>query len=92
MVADARYKYITKHFAKVIKKSAKNDGLTKSDKIDKVLTHRIWSIPIFLVLMFIVFHFVFSEDLLFLNSLFTNLGYIYDANTVPEHPHPLPPQ
>lgn len=70
MVADARYKYITKHFTKVIKKSTKNDGLTKSDKIDKVLTHRIWSIPIFLVLMFIVFHFVFSEDLLFLNSLF----------------------
>ena len=29
MVADARYKYITKHFAKVIKKSAKNDIIVR---------------------------------------------------------------
>ncbi len=80
MVADARYKYITMHFNKIIKKANRNSNETTSDKIDKVLTHKIWGIPIFIVLMFIVFHLVFSEDLLFLNSLFgleiRNSGWI----------------
>lgn len=70
MIADARYKYISKYFSKAIVKKTSAETMTKSDKIDKVLTHRIWSIPIFLVIMFVVFHFVFSEDLLFLNSIF----------------------
>lgn len=80
MIADARYKYIAKHFVKIVKKSKTFDQSTKSDKIDKVLTHRIWSIPLFLLVMFVVFHFVFSEDLLFLNGLFgieiSNPGWI----------------
>lgn len=70
MIADARYKYISKYFSKAIVKKTSEETMTKSDKIDKVLTHRIWSIPIFLVIMFVVFHLVFSEDLLFLNSIF----------------------
>lgn len=70
MIADARYKYISKYFSKAIVKKTSAETMTKSDKIDKVLTHRFWSIPIFLVIMFVVFHFVFSEDLLFLNSIF----------------------
>ncbi len=70
IIADARYQFITKHLIKVYKKSTKSKKISNSDKIDKVLTHRIWSIPIFLFLMFIVFHLVFSEDLFFLNSFF----------------------
>lgn len=69
VVADERYKFITNNFRKVIIKQ-NNEKETKSDKIDRMLTHRIWSIPIFLVVMFFVFHLVFSEDLLFLNGLF----------------------
>lgn len=72
VVADLRYKYITKHFQKTVSKSNKDDidGVTKSDKIDKVLTNRWAGIPIFLFIMFLIFHFVFSEDLLFLNAIF----------------------
>ena len=54
-IADIRYKYITKHFSKVVKKN-KHEAVTKTDKADRVLTHRIWAIPIFLVIMFVVFH------------------------------------
>lgn len=79
LVADERYKFISSNFQGSIVKTNK-DKETKTEKIDKVLTHRIWSIPIFLVIMFFVFHLVFSEDLLFLNSLFgleiTNEGWI----------------
>ncbi len=69
VVADRRYDYISVNFKKAIVKANKQ-GMTKSDKIDKVMTHRIWSIPLFLVIMFAVFHFVFSEDLLFMNAIF----------------------
>ena len=68
IVADQRYKYISEHFANTVVKPVNDTGVTKSDKIDKVLTHRIWGIPIFLAIMFIVFHLTFSEDLLFLNK------------------------
>ena len=71
-VADGRYRYISEHFAGTVKKD-ENEGqlqVTKSDKIDKVLTHRIWGIPLFLIIMFVIFHFVFSSDILFLNRLF----------------------
>ena len=59
-------KYITSNFSNTVIKKEKDNTISKSDKIDKVLTHRIWSIPIFLLIMFVVFHLVFSEDLLFL--------------------------
>ena len=68
IIANERYEYIGKNFKHTFVKF--NEGLTKSDKIDKVLTHKIWSIPIFLVIMFVLFHFTFSEDLLGLNKIF----------------------
>ena len=42
--------------------------MTKSDKVDKVLTHKIWGIPIFLVILFLVFHLTFSENLFYMNG------------------------
>ena len=71
LVADARYKYITKYFSRVyIKKHVYSiDNASKSDKIDKVMTHKIWGIPIFLLIMFIVFHLTFTEDLFFLGKM-----------------------
>ena len=80
IVADARYKYISKNFANVVSKKSGKAEITKSDKIDKVLTNKWLGIPIFLVIMFIVFHFVFSEDLFGLNAIWgvniTNPGWI----------------
>lgn len=67
-VADLRYKYITASCKGAIKHNRKSNELTKSDKIDKVLTNRWIGIPIFLVFMFISFHLIFTEDLLFLNK------------------------
>ena len=55
------------------KKSAEtkqnSEKLTISDKIDKVLTNRWAGIPIFLVILFVIFHLTFSEDLFYLNAL-----------------------
>lgn len=69
IVADERYKYISKHFAKAfVRKNGEAVKLSKSDKADRVLTHRIWGIPIFAVIMFLVFHLTFSEDFLYLGA------------------------
>ncbi len=75
LIADERYEYIAKNYATTLTKAPKaedkgEDTLTKSDKIDKVMTHRIWAIPLFVVIMFFIFHFTFSEDLFFLNRIF----------------------
>ena len=75
-IADARYKYITAHFSSALTRARKHgyDELSKSDKADKVLTHKWAGIPIFLVILFSVFHLTFSEDLLFLGSIIPAFG------------------
>ena len=66
-IVDERYKYITSRLAVAKTKSAA-DAFTRSDRIDKVLTHRVWAIPIFAVIMFAVFHVTFSEDFLYIGA------------------------
>ena len=69
LIADARYKYIDAHYSKALNKNKKNGGLTNSDKADKVLTHKIWGIPIFLLIMLGIFHCTFSENFLLIGYL-----------------------
>ena len=75
-IADARYKYITAHYSSTLTRARKHsyDQLTKSDKADKILTHKIWGIPVFLVILFAIFHLTFSENLLFVGSIFPAFG------------------
>ncbi len=69
IIADGRYRYITSRCRPALTKNQKRVGApTRSDKIDKVLTHKIWGLPIFLLILFAVFHLTFSENLLFLGS------------------------
>ncbi len=70
LVADGRYKYITKYFSPALKRKNKEKFVvTPSDKADKILTHRVWGIPIFLLILFAIFHLTFSENLFFLGTL-----------------------
>ncbi|MBO7149490.1 MAG: ferrous iron transporter B [Clostridia bacterium] len=78
IVADGRYKYITKNYSPTLKRKNPDKFVaTKSDKVDKLLTHKIWSIPIFLLILFSIFHLTFSENFLFLGSIF-NLPTLED--------------
>lgn len=67
-VADLRYRHITDHFRQAVTKARKPHELTTSDKIDRLLTNKFLGIPIFLFVMFLVFHVTFSEDFLYLTS------------------------
>ena len=80
IIADARYQYITEHFhsvKKVSKEKEEEDNKVKnnrSDKIDKVLTHKVFGLLLFAVILFTIFHLTFSENLLFLGGLFKNIA------------------
>ena len=70
LIADGRYKNINKNYSTALTRNSKTDKskLTKSDKIDRVLTHKIWGIPMFLLILFAIFHLVFSENFLFIGA------------------------
>ncbi|MDE7084578.1 MAG: ferrous iron transporter B [Clostridia bacterium] len=74
-IADERYKYISANFSSAKAKKNK-EVLTKSDKIDKVLTHRVWALPIFVVILFLIFHLTFSENLFYLNGFTESQGWM----------------
>lgn len=70
IAADSRYQYISKNYStvKVKKEKSEKEKLTKSDKADRVLTNKWAGIPIFLVILFLIFHLTFSGDLFFLGK------------------------
>ena len=73
VIADSRYRYITENLSVLKTKGTKNldkNNMTKSERIDRVLTNKWASIPIFLVILFLIFHLTFSENLFYLGSLF----------------------
>ncbi len=70
IIADGRYAYISKYYSVTMTRKHKDEfRMTTSDKADRVLTHKIWGIPIFLVILLSVFHLTFSENFLFLGAL-----------------------
>ena len=84
IVADARYNYITSKFSGVVRRVDTNEkedihALTLSDKIDRVLTNRWLGIPIFLIMLFLVFHLTFSENLFYLGGLFENVAPSFEG-------------
>ena len=88
LVADGRYKYISANFAPVLQRKSKEKfEMTRSDKADRVLTNRWAGIPIFLVILFGIFHLTFSEDFLFLGAIFKlptleDLGLIVNGEPI----------
>jgi len=94
IVADERYKYITKNYAPTLTKqeyvevvnekgeTKKKKKATLSDKIDKVLTNRWAGIPIFLVILFFIFHFTFSEDIFWIGTsgVFENVAPSFEGS------------
>ena len=75
-IADARYKYIETNFSTTLKRSPKyhKNEMSRSDKVDRIMTNKWLGIPIFLVILFAVFHLTFAEDFLFLGSLIPSFG------------------
>lgn len=70
-LADRRYTFITEIVGSSVIRGTK-DGEhreSRSDKIDKVLTHKIWALPVFALIMYLMFAATFSENFLFVQGL-----------------------
>ena len=84
IIADERYQYISNNFAKAITKHTpkenEKENENKSDRIDKVLTHKAFGLLIFAAILFLVFHFTFSENLFFLGGLFEDVTPCFEGS------------
>lgn len=65
-IADQRYQYITKAVKDAVTKHSAGCVETKSDKLDKLFTNRILALPVFAVIMYLLFACTNSENFLFL--------------------------
>ena len=59
VIAEQRYKLISDICRKTVLTRAK-EKLTRSDRIDLILTNRVVGLPIFLMMMFLLFHLTFT--------------------------------
>ncbi|HER07919.1 MAG TPA: ferrous iron transport protein B [Bacteroides sp.] len=60
LVAGARYGFIAGALKETMQKSGRTPGLTRSQRIDRILTHKYLGIPIFLLFLWLTFHATFS--------------------------------
>lgn len=68
-IADLRYQFIGKLVKPTVKKKTTGYVETKSDKLDKILTNRFLALPIFAIIMYLLFAITFSENFLFVEGL-----------------------
>jgi ferrous iron transport protein B len=76
LIADRRYGFISGACQEAVRSTVESRH-TMSDRVDLVMTHRVLSIPIFLVLMYLVFNLTFTvgEPIMgWIESLFGLLG------------------
>ncbi|MBN2697554.1 MAG: ferrous iron transport protein B [Bacteroidales bacterium] len=58
--ADARYGFIEGALRETLKRSGQDPGLTRSQRIDRLLTHKYLGFPVFLAFLYIMFQATFS--------------------------------
>ena len=84
VIADSRYKYITAEFAKALTRHRRKDDTdvisTQSDRIDRFLTHKVFGLLFFAVVLFLVFHLTFSENFFFLGKLFEDVAPSFEES------------
>ena len=55
IITNQRYAYISKVVDRCVKKKATRHSMTASDKIDRIVTNRVLALPIFAVVMYLVY-------------------------------------
>lgn len=68
-IADLRYQCIANIVKETVRKSKRGYRESKSDKIDKIVTNRFLALPIFAVVMYLLFACTFSENFLLIPGL-----------------------
>ena len=55
IITNQRYAYISAVVSKSVKKKPRTENLTVSDKVDRIVTNRIFALPIFALVMFLMY-------------------------------------
>jgi ferrous iron transport protein B len=75
LIADSRYSYIEKVVRAAVTKGPGRGGETTSDKIDRIVTHKVFAVPVFLLTMLIMFAITFGPIGSWLSD---GVGYLVD--------------
>lgn len=68
-ITDGIYNYIDENLYPVYHKSINAPKRSFSDRVDKILTNRFLGLPIFALVMFLIFCLVFNTDFLFMGAM-----------------------
>ena len=82
IIADARYNAIGEITSETVKKAPRESKDTVSDKVDRIITHRILGLPIFIVIIGVLFLGIIGfQDFTGIGTYFTDLlnGYIEET-------------
>jgi len=60
LITDARYGFVAGALKETMKKSGSNPGFSRSQRIDRILTHKYFGLPIFLGFLWLMFHATFT--------------------------------
>jgi len=60
IITNERYSLVTDMVSRCVRKKPRTGNLTTSDKIDRIVTHRFWALPIFALVMFCVYYLAVS--------------------------------
>ncbi len=69
MIADSRYQFIERAVRYAVHKPDREGKKTVTERIDAVVTHKIWAIPVFFGMMLLMFLFTFSGPGAWLSDL-----------------------
>lgn len=89
LIADQRYGFISGAYHETVQATIEARH-TNSDRIDEIVLHRVWGVPIFLGLMYLLFWLTFTAGtppMEWLNALFSWLGTTISSAW---SPHTLP--
>ncbi|MFC4212170.1 ferrous iron transport protein B [Pedobacter lithocola] len=82
----ARYKHLSTILADVVIDKGTAEKFSFSDKLDSILTHKVWGFAIFLLILFVIFNAIFAWSSYPMDWIETGFGYITEAghNYLPE--------
>ncbi|MGQ4892692.1 MAG: ferrous iron transport protein B [Candidatus Njordarchaeia archaeon] len=78
IISDKRYEFIRNLASKIITKK-KIEEITISDLVDNVVTHKIWSLPIFIIVIWAMFIFTFNVAQPLVDIIDIALSYLSDC-------------
>lgn len=68
LIADSRYSFIAELLRGVVSRPP-GAHITRSDRLDRIVTHHVWGVPVFLVVMWLIFQITANVSVPYINWL-----------------------